>query len=104
MAVYRLVQEALTNVIKHAGAGHVSVACAEGTDEVVDVRDDGVGFDPQKLGEGFGLAGMRERVALAGGTLSIESGEGGTRISANCPSSAARGAAPQAPNRPRLSE
>jgi signal transduction histidine kinase len=86
MAIYRLVQEALTNVIKHSGAGHVSVSVREeGRDVVVDVRDDGVGFDPQELGEGFGLAGMRERVALAGGTLSVESTEEGTRISASVP-------------------
>jgi two-component system, NarL family, sensor histidine kinase DevS len=86
MAVYRIVQEALTNVIKHARAEHVRVNVREdGKDMVVEVQDDGVGFDPNALGDGFGLAGMRERVALAGGALRVESGEHGTRISATMP-------------------
>ncbi len=86
MAVYRLVQEALTNTTKHAGAERVAVSvCEEGRDIVVEVRDNGVGFDPSQRGEGFGLAGMRERVALAGGTFTVESGEDGTHICARMP-------------------
>ncbi len=83
-AVYRLVQEALTNVVKHAGAEHVSIA-VEGDDGglEVTVRDDGVGFDPDASPDGYGLAGMRERVELCGGTLSITSGSGeGTTVQA----------------------
>ena len=66
--VYRLVQEALTNVAKHARANRVRVAVKESDGELlIEVQDDGAGFDPDLAGEGFGLAGMRERVALAGG-------------------------------------
>ena len=66
--VYRLVQEALTNVAKHARANRVRVAVKESDGELlIEVQDDGAGFDPDLAGEGFGLAGMRERAALAGG-------------------------------------
>jgi signal transduction histidine kinase len=83
--VYRVVQEALTNVAKHAGASnvHVEVARANGTVEVV-VEDDGRGFDPTSVKDGLGLIGMRERVELTGGELSIRS-RPGTRISATLP-------------------
>ncbi|MGI8800600.1 MAG: GAF domain-containing protein [Solirubrobacteraceae bacterium] len=81
--VYRLVQEALTNVAKHARARlvHVAVVASDG-DVEVEVRDDGVGFGAAAPTQGFGLAGMRERVDLAGGALTIASGEGGTRVHA----------------------
>lgn len=92
IAVYRLVQEALTNVAKHAGATRVSVEVREATGRLhITVRDDGRGFDPDGVERGFGLAGMRERVALAGGTLEIESGPAGTTLRAQVP--AARGRA-----------
>jgi len=85
---YRLVQEALTNVVKHAGASRARVA-VERRDEqlIVTVEDDGRGFEPlPSAGRGFGLVGMRERVELAGGELRIGSGhDGGTRISASLP-------------------
>lgn len=85
-AVYRLVQEALTNVAKHARASRVQVSVHEADGEItVEVRDDGAGFDPRAVDSGFGLDGMKERVGLAGGTLHIESGEGGTLLSANLP-------------------
>src|SRR5215211_3166156 len=72
-AVYRLVQEALTNVGKHARAAHVDVAVEQGPDAVrVRVADDGHGFDAAEPTEGFGLAGMRERAALMGGRLEVE--------------------------------
>ncbi len=88
-AVYRLVQEALTNVAKHAGATRVRVAVSESDGELrVEVKDDGAGFDPGASSTGFGLAGMRERVALAGGMLSVETGEHGTLITACLPTSA----------------
>jgi signal transduction histidine kinase len=84
--VYRLVQEALTNVVKHARASRVSVTVGASEGELlVEVRDDGAGFDPDVASDGFGLAGMRERVALAGGTLSIHSGEQGTLMRACLP-------------------
>ena len=86
MAAYRLVQEALNNVTKHAAASRVRVAVGE-SDEmlVVEVQDDGDGFDPKATSQGFGLAGMRERVALVGGTLDIESGAQGTLVCARMP-------------------
>jgi signal transduction histidine kinase len=85
-AVYRLVQEALTNVAKHAHASEVRVAIAEIAGELlVEVQDDGSGFDPEIVSQGFGLAGMRERVALAGGTLEVESGAKGTLLRARLP-------------------
>jgi signal transduction histidine kinase len=77
--IYRLVQEALTNVAKHARADQAWVQVAETpTGLRVTVRDDGIGFDPAGAAEGFGIVGMTERVALAGGRLEIESrpGEG----------------------------
>jgi signal transduction histidine kinase len=84
--VYRLVQEALTNVAKHARADRVRVAITEADGELsIEVCDDGAGFDPKTTGHGFGLAGMQERVTLAGGTLSVESGEQGTVVSARLP-------------------
>ena len=85
-AVYRLVQEALTNVAKHASANHVRVAVGQADGKLlIEVQDDGAGFDPELASEGFGLAGMRERVSLVGGTLSIDSGERGTLVSACLP-------------------
>jgi signal transduction histidine kinase len=84
--VYRLVQEALTNVVKHAGAAHVtvSVGAEEGKVEI-EVDDDGVGFDPAH-GPGRGLLGMRERVQTLGGTLEVDSRPGaGTKVAATLP-------------------
>jgi signal transduction histidine kinase len=84
--VYRLVQEALTNVAKHARADTVRVAVGESDgDLLVEVQDDGVGFDPMSATGGFGLAGMHERVSLAGGTLDISSDEQGTVVKASLP-------------------
>jgi signal transduction histidine kinase len=79
VGVYRLVQEAFTNVVKHANAStvHLSVRLL-GEIVSVEVRDDGIGFSTDSRSEGFGLVGMRERVRLADGALSIQSrpGEG----------------------------
>jgi len=72
--VYRVTQEALHNVYKHARAGHVSVVLERRVGEVVLViEDDGCGFDPSVRGRGLGLVGMRERAALVGATLELES-------------------------------
>jgi len=86
IAAYRIVQEALTNVVKHARATRVRVQVRESDGHLeVDVQDDGVGFDPASVAAGFGLAGMRERVALADGTLTVEAGDGGTHVRARLP-------------------
>ena len=85
-AVYRLVQEALTNVAKHARANKVRVAVTESDGELlVEVQDDGAGFDPHTGSDGFGLAGMQERASLADGTLSVDSGKQGTLVRACLP-------------------
>jgi two-component system, NarL family, sensor histidine kinase DevS len=80
--LYRIVQEGLSNVGKHAGAARAEVLleATEGRVELA-VRDDGKGFDPLAATSGFGLAGMRERVELADGELRIDSEPGrGTTI------------------------
>jgi signal transduction histidine kinase len=85
-AVYRLVQEALTNVAKHAGATRVQVTIEECGGELrLAIEDDGGGFDVEAVSRGFGLAGMRERVSLTGGTLCVSSGERGTVVKATLP-------------------
>ena len=73
-AAYRIAQEALTNVARHAAAGHVDVRlCLNNGFLTLAVMDDGRGFDTAALGEneGLGLAGMNERAKLAGGDLEI---------------------------------
>jgi len=85
--VYRLVQEALNNVAKHAGASRAEAMVERSGDTVeVTVRDDGRGFDPTSANGGFGLTGMRERVELAGGALEIDAAPGrGTTVFASIP-------------------
>ena len=84
--VYRLVQEALSNVGKHANAESVRVSVTLDYDGVrIEVVDDGRGFDPERRVEGFGLVGMRERVALAHGRLQIDSAHGRTIVRADLP-------------------
>jgi signal transduction histidine kinase len=79
--VYRLVQEALTNVIKHAGATRAEVLVTEGEELLTAaVRDDGAGFDADVPPSGFGIVGMRERAALANGSLSVSSSAGGGTV------------------------
>jgi signal transduction histidine kinase len=91
--LYRLVQEALTNVAKHARADSVRVVISGSDEEVsIEVQDDGTGFDTATKTAGFGLAGMRERVSLAGGTLEISSGEQGTLVRVCLPVAASNGA------------
>ncbi len=86
-AIYRIVQEALTNVVKHARAQRVSVLVTrlDGRIRAV-IEDDGTGFDPAELSGGIGLVGMRERIALLDGTLTVESSEAsGTTLAAEVP-------------------
>jgi signal transduction histidine kinase len=83
---YRVVQEALTNVVKHAGAATVEVTARreDGGLRVV-VADDGRGLAAGPAGGGFGLVGMRERAELAGGTLAVEDAAPGTRVTLTLP-------------------
>jgi signal transduction histidine kinase len=85
--VYRLAQEALTNVVKHAKASRVKLSVTAVDDYIlIEVADDGIGFRSDAKTSGFGLAGMRERAYLAGGILDIESAsETGTVLSARLP-------------------
>ena len=88
-ALFRIVQEAFTNVLRYAKARSVHVSLrADGGQLILSVADDGCGFDPAAVaaGEHFGLVGMRERVAALHGTLDIDSAAGeGTRITVHLP-------------------
>jgi signal transduction histidine kinase len=85
LSAYRIVQEALTNVLKHAHAEHVDVRVGYGDELAVEVRDDGRA-SLNGNGTGNGLVGMRERVALLGGTVETGSAPGGGyRVSASIP-------------------
>ena len=86
-ATYRLIQEALSNVLKHASASRVDISVVQRDGAVhIDVRDDGRGFDTRQDAAGFGLIGMRERVALVDGTLDVRSLPGaGTDVHAELP-------------------
>ncbi|HUJ56383.1 MAG TPA: GAF domain-containing protein [Gaiellaceae bacterium] len=87
-ALYRIVQESLTNIVKHARAGNVSIVLRGSSESVsVVVEDDGVGFEPgREPGDGIGLVGMRERVGISGGTITVESRPGaGTTLRAEVP-------------------
>lgn len=86
-AIYRIVQEATNNAVKHGGAQHVRVAIRCGRDGLeVEIGDDGRGFDPEAIlndpagPKPFGLLSMQERAALLGGTAQIESHRGGGTV------------------------
>ena len=86
--LYRIVQEALTNIVKHARARSVSILVVRrGGSVTAVVEDDGTGFDPDRVAaDGLGLLGMRERVALIDGRLTVESSAGtGTTLAAEVP-------------------
>jgi len=109
IAVYRVVQEALANVERHSEADTVLVACTVSPAElVIEVEDDGIGFkveemgQPRESGQGLGLLGMQERVALVGGTCTVESQPGqGTRVLVRLPlgRTAATAVTPEEPER-----
>ena len=92
-ALFRVAQEAITNIAKHAGAETELIQCLERDGRVaVEIEDDGKGFVPASLPppaareRGLGLMGMRERVELFGGTLEVDSAPGqGTRVSVSVP-------------------
>ncbi|MFT3912510.1 MAG: GAF domain-containing sensor histidine kinase [Anaeromyxobacteraceae bacterium] len=90
-ALYRIAQEALTNVARHARAGAVRVALAvEGGRARLEIRDDGCGLPgPGARGRGMGLLGMRERAERLGGEVSVEAAAKGTRVTAVLPLGAA---------------
>ena len=91
--LYRVIQESLTNVIKHADAGQVRVGARGGgrLSSSVTVVDDGAGFDTAQISPGFGLVGMQDRVGLVGGTVTVESAPGaGAPFARSCPPATAR--------------
>jgi len=89
LCLFRVLQEALQNAIKHSGTGRFEVALKSALNEIhLTVRDSGVGFDPERVigGPGLGLTSMKERLKLVGGQLSVESKvQGGTTIHACMP-------------------
>jgi signal transduction histidine kinase len=92
-ALFRAVQEAVVNVVRHARAENVLIEIAtEGRQVAIDIEDDGAGFDPAEVaspsasGRGLGILGMRERLELIGGTASVTSSPGsGTRVALRVP-------------------
>lgn len=87
LAIFRLVQESLTNIHRHSGSKTASIRLERREDSVsVEIRDAGKGIDPETLdkilegGSGVGICGMRERLRQFGAELQIESNEGGTRV------------------------
>lgn len=98
VALFRVLQEALTNVHRHSGAKHVTVdvSCKNNV-AILTVKDDGHGLPPEVLrrynegsASGIGLAGMRERLAELGGTLAVESSVAGTLVRARVATDACR--------------
>jgi two-component system sensor histidine kinase UhpB len=99
LTLYRIVQEALTNVFRHSGATHVDIAIepaappkglpASGAATLLRVRDNGAGL-PADHRSGFGLMGMRERVLALGGTLTVASSEQGVLVEALVPNGSPR--------------
>jgi two-component system, NarL family, sensor histidine kinase UhpB len=87
LTVYRVAQESLTNVVRHAGAGRVWLSLQPGPDSVVlRVVDDGRGFDDRAARNGGGLRGMRERAVLVGAALAIKRGRtGGVEVRLEVP-------------------
>jgi PAS domain S-box-containing protein len=98
LCLFRVAQEALTNVARHAGTPTANIALRQADGGLLlAVGDDGVGFDPTRPREGrsLGMASMRERLHLVGGTLDVESSPGrGTTIVAWVPALGAEGAVP----------
>jgi signal transduction histidine kinase len=89
LCLYRVAQESLRNIGKHAGVAHVRVLLSGGVDEITLVIDDaGTGFDPDRIKgkRGLGLVSMEERLRIVGGTLAIRSRPGfGTHVEARVP-------------------
>lgn len=98
LVAYRIAQEALSNAVRHAGAEHVRLTLredADGGEVVLEVEDDGAGFELERVtepGAGLGLIGMEERAQIAGGRLELESERGrGTCVRVRIPVKAGEG-------------
>ncbi len=80
-ALYRIIQEGLTNIMKHAHASRVTISFSGGTRRrCLRIEDDGVGFDPDEATGGLGLVGMKERVSMLGGRFRVASAAGSGTI------------------------
>jgi PAS domain S-box-containing protein len=93
MALFRIAQEALRNIVRHARASHVHVQFRQaGSGYLLEIRDDGIGFDPStRKPMSFGLVGIRERVLMCGGTFDLASLPGaGTALRVSIPASTRR--------------
>jgi PAS domain S-box-containing protein len=100
IVLYRVLQEALTNVARHAKATHVTIKLRERAPLVtLEIKDDGRGFDPEAPTRSFGLLGMRERTASVGGLLDVDSAPGrGTLVRAQVPRKLSFDASPTQPD------
>lgn len=86
VVLLRCAQEGLANVRKHSGASRAAITLVARTSELsLRVSDNGSGFDPAEKVSGYGLSGMRDRLALVGGTLDLETGEDGTTLLVTLP-------------------
>ena len=95
ISLYRICQEALTNIEKHAGASSIKIDVVRGLSDIeMRIKDDGVGIKQSKMGgrkndlsanSSLGITNMQERVNLNGGRLDIKSGQSGTTISVFMP-------------------
>ena len=94
LALFRVMQESINNIVKHARATDVLVMLSREDGELsLRVRDDGVGFDARARAKGMGVPGMRERLYALGGTVDVESSPGaGTEVTARVRLSPDRGA------------
>ena len=85
-AVYRIVQESVTNTMRHSNATRIDVAVRAGDDAIeVTVHDNGTGARLPRFGPGHGVRGMRERAEALGGSLIVHAGPGGWRVQATLP-------------------
>jgi len=87
LSLFRIIQEALSNIIKHSNASEVTVLLVQNADQLrLEIRDDGIGFNPSEPSNGLGLISMRERVRQLNGTILMESAaNSGTRIQVHVP-------------------
>jgi two-component system sensor histidine kinase UhpB len=87
LVLYRVVQEALTNTVRHSSARHCQVSLESSADMLqLEIADDGKGLPPSKIAQSGGLLGMKERVAMIGGLLVIKTGqEGGLKLQISLP-------------------
>ena len=89
VVLLRCAQEGLANVRKHAGATSATLALASADHGItLTLEDDGTGFDPASVGQGYGISGMRDRLALVNGSLELETSPAGTRLIVTLPGAA----------------